>query len=121
MVQDLLFFGNLFGFFRCDVYFFFVFGRLLEIFNSFAKPFADLRQLPGTEDDQNNDQNDNQLRHSDSKHFFLLLAIASSCCEKGNPMHIGGSAWESNPPRTSLPVTGFEVQEAHQNLPTSIL
>ena len=33
----------------------------------------------------------------------------------------GGSAWESNPPRTFLPVTGFEVQEAHQNLSTSNL
>ena len=40
-----------------------------------------------------------------------------------NPMAktFGGSAWESNPPRTFLPVTGFEVQEAHQNLSTSNL
>ena len=32
----------------------------------------------------------------------------------------GGSAWESNPPETLLaPLTGFEVQEAHQDLTTS--
>jgi hypothetical protein len=34
---------------------------------------------------------------------------------------IGGSAWESNPPETLLtPLTGFEVQEAHQDLTTSL-
>ena len=33
----------------------------------------------------------------------------------------GGGAWESNPPGTLFtPPTGFEVQEAHQNLSTSI-
>jgi hypothetical protein len=32
----------------------------------------------------------------------------------------GGGAWESNPPGTLFtPHTGFEVQEAHQNLSTS--
>ncbi len=32
---------------------------------------------------------------------------------------IGGSMWESNPPRTLLErVAGFEVQKAHQNLST---
>ncbi len=33
----------------------------------------------------------------------------------------GGSAWESNPPETLLtPPTGFEVQEGHQTLTTSL-
>ena len=35
-------------------------------------------------------------------------------------LKIGGSARESNPPETLLtPLTGFEVQEAHQDLTTS--
>lgn len=29
---------------------------------------------------------------------------------------LGGKVWESNPPGTQRPHTGFEVQEAHRNL-----
>jgi hypothetical protein len=33
------------------------------------------------------------------------------------PWEIGGSAWESNPPRTGLPPrNGFEDREAHRDL-----
>ncbi len=35
------------------------------------------------------------------------------------PTNVGGSGWESNPPRPATrPATGFEDQEAHRDLTT---
>src|SRR6516162_9923803 len=45
-----------------------VLQRLAEIADTFAQRRADLRQLPGPEDEQRDDQNHNQLRGSQSKH-----------------------------------------------------
>jgi len=61
MVQRSLFLGNLLRLLGGDVYLFFVFGRLSEVSNAFAKPFTDLRQFPSTKNDQHDDQDNDQL------------------------------------------------------------
>jgi hypothetical protein len=66
-----LFFRNLFGFLWSDVDLFLFLGRRFpEVSDPFSKPFTDLGEFSGTENNEDNDQDDNQLRHSYSKHFF---------------------------------------------------
>jgi hypothetical protein len=68
----LLLFRYLFGLLWTDVDFLFL-GRLLEVPDPFSQPFTNLREFSSPENDQNDDQDDDQLRHSDSKHLFLLF------------------------------------------------
>jgi hypothetical protein len=44
-----------------------------EISYGFAYPCADFGQLPGSENNQDNDHNSDKFRHTNSKHKFLLL------------------------------------------------
>jgi hypothetical protein len=47
----------------------------LEIPDRLTHPCPDLRQLAGAENDQNDHKDNDQLRHSDSKHKSLLLFV----------------------------------------------
>jgi hypothetical protein len=119
MVRGSLLIGVLFRLLGSDVDLFLIFGRLPEVSNPFSKPFTDLRKFSSAKNHQDDDQDNNQLRHSYStKHLFLLF-VHFALCSMRQATYVGGSAWESNPPRTFLPATGFEVQETHQDLSTS--
>jgi hypothetical protein len=91
-VQGSLFLWNLFRFLWSHLDLVLIFSRLFEVSDSFSNSFTDLGELSSAKNDQDDDQDDNQLRHSYSEHFFLLLR---------KYVELGGSAWESNPPRTS--------------------
>ena len=127
MVRGSLFLRNLFSLFRSDINLFLVFGRLPEVSDPFSKPFADLREFSCTENDQDDDQDDEQLRHSYPKHPFLLLNRRGQRAERLEFLRYALCALklaEVHGNRTHrghlLPATGFEVQEAHQDLTTSI-
>ena len=48
-------------------------GGVSEISNGFSHSTAYFRQFPGPKDDKNNDEYDDEFRHSYSKHVRLLL------------------------------------------------
>src|SRR5512143_4000162 len=48
-----------------------VFERLLEVLDSLAERAADLGQLAGTEDEQGDDQDDEELGSTDSEHLLI--------------------------------------------------
>jgi hypothetical protein len=118
----LLFLRNLFWLLGSDVDLF-VLGRLFEISDPFSESLTDLREFPSTKNIKMMTKMTINSGIPIPNIFFLLFNVIKQAHlppQTGrNPLQFGGSAWESNPPRTSLPVTGFEVQEAHQNLSTS--
>jgi hypothetical protein len=62
---------------------------LFEIANPFAQSLADLGKLIGTKDDKDDDQNDDQLCHSNStEHLFLLTSSSAKWLEKARSMNV---------------------------------
>ena len=56
-------------------------GRLFEVFNGLAHTASDFRQFSDSEYDQNNNEYDDEFRHSYTKHVRLLLgkSIRPAC------------------------------------------
>lgn len=68
------FFRDLFRFFGSHVDFILilVLGRFLKIPDPLSKTFPNLREFSGSENHEDDDQDDQQLRHSNSEHTHLL-------------------------------------------------
>ena len=59
---------------RRDLFGFFGSG-LLEVPDPLTEPLADLGEFAGSEDYQNNNQNDEQFRHTETKHVRTSLRV----------------------------------------------